>query len=86
MENRYAWTVPLRERHPVIQWALGRGVMLKDVCADLGVSRPTLHYWDKGRCVPSPLLQQKIREYTNNAVTPTNLLDHYLSKTGKQAA
>jgi hypothetical protein len=86
MDKRYAPTVPLRERHPLIQWAEEKGVMLKDVCGDLGISRPTLHHWDKGHCLPSAPFMSKIMDYTAGAVTPNALHAHWKSKQTQEAA
>ena len=80
MDRRYALTVPLRERHPLIQWARTNGVMLKDICAKLDVSRPTLHHWDKGSCTPAPRTAEKILALTNGTVTPNDLHTHWMSK------
>lgn len=87
MENNLsAWETPLTMRHPLIQWAAENGMMLKSVCSDIGISRPTLHHWDKGHCMPSPELVQKVRVLTNHEVTPNMIHDHWLAMQERKAA
>lgn len=87
MENNLsAWETPMAARHPLIQWAAENGMMLKSVCSDIGISRPTLHHWDKGHCMPSPELVQKVRVLTNHEVTPNMIHDHWLAMQERKAA
>jgi len=87
MENNLsARETPMADRHPLIQWAAENGVMLKAVCTDVGITRPTLHHWDKGHCMPSPELVHKVRVLTNDTVTPNMIHDHWLAKQKRNAA
>lgn len=83
MESRRAWEVPIAERHPLIRWAMKNDLMLKEICHGLGITRPTLSYWDRGRSLPSAPLRRKIVEYTKGAITSAHLINHWQVKRGE---
>lgn len=67
-------------RHPVYEWAEGRGLLVKQVVGALGVSRAALLYWDERKTCPSPKHMKKIEAMTLGDVTASDCINYFLGE------
>lgn len=65
------------ERHPLIAWAFANGKSLKELRHDVGISNPSLHYWDTGKTKPSWTTLQRIERFTNGQVTAEMCFEYW---------
>lgn len=64
--------------HPVRLWARKVGISMKDLARRCGVSTQAVHWWNVGRCCPSPEAMVVIEKVTGGEVKPGDCINYFM--------
>ena len=53
-------------------WRQAQGLSARDLATKVGVSRITVHSWERGASIPPPELMRRLVELTGGAVQPND--------------